>query len=406
MPYTVKKYNGTPLVTIADRTVNTTASDIRLPGRNYPSYGEPVIDDLIWMLENFSGVNPPSNPLVGQLWYDAANSIIKVYSGTEWVGTGKTLVGTTAPSVSVSGQFWYDPTRQQVFISDINLPGTWKLVGPIGAANRNDGLPSIPTYTAIDSAVILDNSSGSHYIMRFTVAGNLIAIISNSSQFTPAPPITGFPIINPGINLTTVGSPQLTGGKSDGVAITAVTASNSILFNSLTTATFMRNDQTNIPVNDITNDLGAVAKRYSNVYAVNFNGTATAALYSDLAERYESDTQISSGSVVCLGGEKEVTLSRKKGDTDVFGVVSTNPAIMMNSGAGDDDTHPYVAFSGRVPVRVVGKVTKGQRLMTSDISGIAEAWDESFGILAIIGRALESKSTTDVELIEVVVGTK
>ena len=403
MPYTIKKYNGTPLVTIPDRTLDTTASSIKLPGRNYPSYGEPVVDDIIWMLENFAGANPPSSPLLGQLWYDAANSIIKVWSGTEWVGTGKTLVGSSPPAVDVSGQFWYDPTRQQVFISDVALSGTWKLVGPIGAANGNDGLPNIPAYTAIDSAVIYDTNGNSRPIMRIVVAGTLLAIISNASNsFAPNPSITGFPTVYPGVNLTSANTNMTFNGN----AITATLAANSTLFGGFPTSTFMRNDQSNIPTADSTLSLGSNVRKYSNVYAVNFQGTATSALYSDLAERYESDEVLLPGTVVCLGGEKEITSSKERGTINVFGVVSTNPGMKMNAGAGTDETHPYVAFSGRVPVNVIGSVKKGQRLMSSSIHGVAEVWDETFGFLAIIGRALHDKTTQDIALVEVVVGTK
>lgn len=402
MPYTIKKYNGTPLVTIPDRTLDTTASSIKLPGRNYPSYGEPVVDDLIWMLENFAGANPPSSPVVGQLWYDAANSLIKVWSGSEWVGTGKTLVSTSAPSVSVSGQFWYDPTRKQVFVSDTTLSGTWKLVGPIGAANGNDGLPTIPAYTAIDSAVIYDNNGNPHAVMRIIVAGSLLVIISGGTDsFIPTPTITGFATIYPGVNLVTTSPPA----RFNGNANTASLAADSTLFGGFPTSTFMRNDQSNIPSADSTLNLGSVSRRYSNVYAVNFQGQATSALYADLAERYESNELLLPGTVVCLGGEKEIFASKEKGCTDVFGVISTNPGIKMNVDAGNNDTHPFVAFSGRVPVKVIGTIKKGQRLMTSSIIGVAQVWDEQ-NILAIIGRALHDKSTEDIENVEVVVGTK
>jgi hypothetical protein len=148
-----------------------------------------------------------------------------------------------------------------------------------------------------------------------------------------------------------------------------------------------------------------VSRRYSNVYAVNFQGQATSALYADLAERYESNELLLPGTVVCLGGEKEIFASKEKGCTDVFGVISTNPGIQMNVGAGNNDTHPFVAFSGRVPVKVIGTIKKGQRLMTSSIIGVAQVWDEQ-NILAIIGRALHDKSTEDIENVEVVVGTK
>lgn len=140
-----------------------------------------------------------------------------------------------------------------------------------------------------------------------------------------------------------------------------------------------------------------------------FIGTASAALYSDLAERYEADAVYEPGTVLSIGGSKEVTAASGDKTTDVFGVVSTQPGLMLNSAAGEDDTHPYVALSGRVPVKVVGKVKKGQRLVVSD-TGIARALDEkelaSTSSLSIIGRALENKTTEDLGKVLTVVGAR
>lgn len=134
--------------------------------------------------------------------------------------------------------------------------------------------------------------------------------------------------------------------------------------------------------------------------------TATSALYSDLAERYESDQPLESGDVVKLGGDKEVTKTTQQGDTSVFGVVSTNPAYKMNADAGGDSTHPYIALSGRVPCKVKGSVNKGDRLIASAEPGVAEAVtdEESMNFLAIIGRSLESSQEDSVKYIEIVVG--
>jgi hypothetical protein len=73
-----------------------------------------------------------------------------------------------------------------------------------------------------------------------------------------------------------------------------------------------------------------------------FYGTATRALYADLAERYHADAVYEYGTVVKIGGEKEITATSKEYCPDVFGVVSDNPAFGMNTGAGTSKTHPFV----------------------------------------------------------------
>ena len=139
-----------------------------------------------------------------------------------------------------------------------------------------------------------------------------------------------------------------------------------------------------------------------------FRGTATSAEYADLAERYEADKEYEPGTVVSLGGEKEITQSLQANDEEVFGVVSTAPGFEMNSAAGTDATHPYVALAGRVPCKVVGQVRKGQRIVTSNVPGHAMA-DRGAGVLdyrLVIGRALADKTDDDQGMVEIVVGAK
>jgi len=139
----------------------------------------------------------------------------------------------------------------------------------------------------------------------------------------------------------------------------------------------------------------------------NYYGTATAALYSDLAERYAADEKLEAGDVVKIGGYKEITKTKEEKDMDVFGVISTNPAYMMNEKAGNDDTHPYVALAGRVPCKVLGKVKKGDRLVSSDLPGVAKVLEKDEAcdnILAIIGRALEGKEDYATGKVEIVIG--
>jgi hypothetical protein len=146
----------------------------------------------------------------------------------------------------------------------------------------------------------------------------------------------------------------------------------------------------------------------SNRNQFKFRGTATSAEYADLAERYAADEILDPGTVVRLGGQKEIIPTGTLADTEVFGVVSTQPGFEMNAGAGTDDTHPFVALSGRVPCKVVGRVQKGDRLVSSLTHGHAQS-ARPMDILdyrTIIGRALEDKTTTDAGTIEIVVGVK
>lgn len=138
-----------------------------------------------------------------------------------------------------------------------------------------------------------------------------------------------------------------------------------------------------------------------------FRGTATSAEYADLAERYAADRAYEPGTVVKLGGSHEITQTLVKHDTRVFGVISTAPGFEMNSAAGDDTTHPYVALAGRVPCKTVGTVHKGDRLVSSAIPGHAMAdKSEATDYKMVIGRALENKETEEAGTIEIVVGTK
>ena len=108
----------------------------------------------------------------------------------------------------------------------------------------------------------------------------------------------------------------------------------------------------------------------SGSFAANVvTAVATAARYADLAEIYASDETYEPGTVVKLGGSAEITQTTSIEDTNVFGVISTDPAFLMNSEA---EGLP-VALTGRVPVKVFGKVLKGERLISSHLPGVAMA---------------------------------
>jgi len=130
--------------------------------------------------------------------------------------------------------------------------------------------------------------------------------------------------------------------------------------------------------------------------------TATAARYADLAERYTSDGDYGPGTVVVFGGDAEVTQSTQRLSKKVAGIVSTDPAFLMNCEL--DHLHSTaIALTGRVPCKVVGPVAKGDILVTSDIPGYAMV-NNNPAPGTLVGKSLEDKHTDEPEYIEVVIG--
>jgi len=149
------------------------------------------------------------------------------------------------------------------------------------------------------------------------------------------------------------------------------------------------------PKADATYDIGTVSLSYNTIYA-----KATSAQYADLAEIYTSDHQYEPGTVVVFGGTKEITVSNFANDTRVAGVVSTDPAYLMNS----KSEGVAVALVGKVPCKVEGFIEKGDLLTTSgNSSGHAKkAIEPKLG--SIIGKALEDHKSADQGVIYVSVG--
>jgi regulator of RNase E activity RraA len=133
----------------------------------------------------------------------------------------------------------------------------------------------------------------------------------------------------------------------------------------------------------------------SNIYCNVLNGTATSAQYADLAEKYLADQEYDVGTVVVVGGDKEVTASTW--GKRAIGVVSANPAFMMNR---DLEGGTYIALKGRVPVKVIGSVKKGDNLIAANDGCASVAVHHSSEVFAV---ALESNSDTSMKLVEAVI---
>ena len=125
------------------------------------------------------------------------------------------------------------------------------------------------------------------------------------------------------------------------------------------------------------------------------------ATYSDIAECYEADKDYKPGTVVKIGGEKEITATNRSCDEDVFGVISTQPAYTLNS--NKEGLYLPVVMVGRVPTRVIGAVKKGDRLVASNVPGVARVVKDSERSChtPIFGRSLEDCDQEGERLVEV-----
>jgi hypothetical protein len=146
-------------------------------------------------------------------------------------------------------------------------------------------------------------------------------------------------------------------------------------------------------------DIGQSGQTFATVYATTFSGVSTTAKYADLAEKYQADAAYEPGTVLEFGGDQEVTLA-EEGTRRVAGVVSTNPAHLMNDLLVGENT-VALALTGRVPVKVTGYIRKGDMLVSAgDGRARASAMPQ---IGTVIGKALQDFDGSD-GVIEVVVG--
>lgn len=200
MAYIIRKTNGITLGTILDGTVDTAHTSLTLVGRNYANYGQAMTDNLVKLVENFAYDIEPSNPLSGQLWWDTATKLLKVYTGTYFKiissATAQNSSTLGAPSTIVPGDIWWDTYAEQLYVYDGTDPYTssgWKLVGPVWSKVHGKG-------GAIWEQIV-DTVAVTHNVVSLYIDGTRTAIINQDSEFTPLVAITGFTTIKTGHNI-------------------------------------------------------------------------------------------------------------------------------------------------------------------------------------------------------------
>ena len=309
--------------------------------------------------------NDSSMTLIGQNYVGGYGE----FQDDNFIRLLETGANSTPPASPLIGQLWYNSVTKQINVF------TGNGFKPVNGAASSTSAPTVCSTgdlwfnttaqtlsvysgnvwievgpsnsgSGITTANIIDTNSVTHLVDQITVSGNIISIISQDGTFVPRTTVPGFAVINPGINLPTIINSQ-------------------------------------VPI---------------------FSGTSTSSRYADLAEKYLSDNDYAEGTVVVFGGSQEVTISTANHSTTVAGIISTKPSYLMNSELLGTNV-ATVSLTGRVPCQVVGTIVKGDRLVTSDLPGVAQVLDmTSYQPGCIIGKALQDYNSTDVGIIEVAVG--
>jgi hypothetical protein len=300
---------------------------------------------------------------------------------------------------------------------------TLNVTGNIIGGNLNTGAQVAATGNVTGGNIItagLITATGAITSTANVTGGNLrtAGLISATGNITSAANVAGTFFIGNGSQLTGLTTPwvsvsRFVNGTSEGNIGDPngninfnVGATSNVLVLSSTGATFLGSTGITVPAiaksgTNTVGNIGSSGNYFNRVFA-----TATTALYADVAERFAADELLEPGTVVELGGVKEITRAQSELSDQVFGVISTNPAFTMNGGAGEDDTHPAVAMTGRVPVKVVGCVRKGDRLVSAG-EGVARAAQPGEATaFNVIGRSLVDKPTPESGTIEAIVTIK
>jgi hypothetical protein len=405
--------------TIGSNNVSTTDNILELHVANTANVAQPwTVDDgkdIGVRFHYFAGTNQNAALLMANdtkwlEWYSTGSEGNSTFVGTSY-GTFKAgeikLANTTATTnsatgalvvaggIATSGNLWVNSNIDgQGYISTIgntttaNLQvnstatiGTTLKVGSTATVNSL----AVNTVATISSTLVVQGNT--------TVDGlsvNTSSVVNNTLQAKGG--IQNTPIGNGTASTGSFTSINVNGTATGGNLVstgTFVVATTSALNGTVSTNNIL-------PFGNANANIGSSVLQYNTIFA-----KATSAQYADLAEKYVADAEYEPGTVVIFGGSEEITTTTVFADSRVAGIISTDPAYLMNSGSPGLP----VALRGKVPVKVVGQVFKGDLLVTSAIAGYAESarFRTDYNPLAVVAKSLVDDRGYDERVIVAVV---
>lgn len=383
------------------------------------------------------GTSQPAGLTTGDFWWDTANDQLYAYNGTGFVLVGPQGVGNTVTQLrsrTVKDSFNVNQTIIEAVVDDeviFIVSSTEFTIGTVDPLNLITGFDRVKKgITMVNTLNATNGVTSSDHRFWGTAANALKLGGVDAANFLQVGGNTNFD------------DTGFTVGSGNDLRVSIINGNEGRIINEVGSVIKMGASNTHTvsvtatgfePRIDSTYDIGTNANRFANIYADNFygiaetstnvrsgatnypgsttamtnsvalrdasgnltanifNGVATQARYADLAEKYLADATYEIGTVLAIGGAKEVTAATE--GSVVAGVVSGSPAFLMNA---DLTSGTAVAIKGRVPVKVVGTVAKGDKIGISSEAGIGIKITEG----DYFAVALEADTRSAVTLVE------
>jgi len=382
MAYVINKTDGTAVVTITDGTVDNTTS-LQLFGKSYSGFGEGLNENLVKLLENSSSTAAPTAPLKGELWYDASNSQLKVYDGTNFKPTGGAKSQATAPTNASAGDLWVDSDDDQLYFY---TGSAWQLAGPVYTKGQ--------TLSGWKIETITDNG-GVNKVVSSMYVGNTRTATLSKETFIPGSTITGFSTIRSGITLNSTIGAQFSGGSSLSAASVDVSSTTNTSATIIAGGNFLRADAADTTTGALTidNDTGIIVGDDQEI-TLSIDGSGHAILAQTAEDKDLSLTVNDGGTTktpIAITGTTgnitltgDVTISGNLNISGEYNAQSVNVAtfddafVKLNNGNGETDAGIIVETSDSDDARLFYDVsenhfTAGQGGTYSQVIRLADA---------------------------------
>jgi hypothetical protein len=234
MPYILKKSNGLVLTTVADGSIDTTTTPLTFVGKNYAGYGQILDQNLVYLLENFANTTAPTKPATGQLWYDTASKLLKIYNGKTFRSIQNFDVSINQPLASSKGDTWFSESDQKLYVYN---GSKFVLIGPSASE------AAVQPLVAAES---IDPNGNPYSVLKFIIPDasgyeNIPAVISKDDFSTTATDIlySNYKHIYAGITLP--GTNPINSGNLPGVSYPRLfhgTAASALGLYSVSSSTF------------------------------------------------------------------------------------------------------------------------------------------------------------------------